>query len=263
MRYTLILFLLLFNSKIHPQKTVIGYVNYGHIQSMGMGGPVGVDYNALLIFDNYQAIYHYAKDSLEGGRIRESVSITRDDGAIMVRPKNTSEEGFIHYTNISDNLFKSRDLGFKYVKESIPKINWSIKDETKKIGQFVCKKAICEFRGRNYTAWFTTQVPLPFGPWKLQGLPGIILEAYDTNKEVYFYFKSIKYPSEKKLTIEIPNAELENKKWMSFEEFKKFLINAYHKGFQNARMVMEQANMEIISEDRKSMKTLYIESFID
>ena len=63
-------------------------------------------------------------------------------------------------------------------------MEWKLNKETKNIGKFNCKKATCSFRGRNYTAWYTLEVPLPYGPWKLQGLPGVILEAYDEKKEI-------------------------------------------------------------------------------
>ena len=55
----------------------------------------------------------------------------------------------------------------------------SIENETKMILNQKCQKASTSFRGRNYTAWFSTKIKYPFGPWKMNGLPGIILEVYD------------------------------------------------------------------------------------
>lgn len=66
------------------------------------------------------------------------------------------------------------------VVESIPIIHWDLSDkENKKIGKFNCSKAVGSFRGRKYTIWYAPEIPSNAGPWKLNGAPGIILEAYD------------------------------------------------------------------------------------
>lgn len=66
------------------------------------------------------------------------------------------------------------------VVESVPIIHWDISvKENKKIGKFNCFKAIGSFRGRNYTIWYAPEIPSKARPWKLNGAPGVILEAYD------------------------------------------------------------------------------------
>ena len=59
---------------------------------------------------------------------------------------------------------------------------WQIQSETKELLGYSCQLASCEFRGRRWYAWFSPDIPINEGPWKLFGLPGLVLEAYDSKK---------------------------------------------------------------------------------
>jgi GLPGLI family protein len=227
---------------------------------MGLGAPIGVDYNATLVFNNSNSLYTYAKDSLEGGFINKSIIIKKDKDNIFVKPKRTSKNGYQVFLELNREML-SRNKGYSYVKEEIPKINWSITEDKKNIGNFECLKAVGTFRGREYTAWFTKSIPLAYGPWKLQGLPGLILEAYDINKEVYFYFKSIKYPLEQKTEIKKPNPKSENSEWITFKEYKELLISVYEKNIQNGRLVAEKYDGADTVENEMPMRNFFIEVF--
>ena len=253
MKY-LTLTLLLFLNLIIAQT---GTVNYGEIQSMGMGAPVGADYNALLIFNTDVSLYITRQDSIEGGHINKMGDFGGDDRRFM-RTVVTNEIGFQYQNNLKEKEFYSRDLGFRYVKESTPEIEWKITDETKNIGGFDVSKATGKFRGRDYTAWFTTSIPLSYGPWKLQGLPGIILEAYDTNKEIYWYFKSLKYPSEddKILKPIMPP----NNKWISLRELKDARIKKFKNTNAGSKMISENSGIKT-SKNNNNMLSSYIEAF--
>jgi len=77
------------------------------------------------------------------------------------------------------------------VAEAFPVVNWHILEDTATKGGLHCQKATAHFKGRDYTAWFCPSLPLHAGPWKLNGLPGVIMEAYDTKKEVQFIFAGL------------------------------------------------------------------------
>ena len=111
------------------------------------------------------------------------------------------------FTDINKNLLLSGYTKTKLsLKEQLPKINWKITDEFKDIGEYKCQKATGYFRGRTYTTWFTSAVPIPFGPWKLQGLPGLIIEVKDDKKEVYFRVTKVTFKDT--ITVDnFPNAD--------------------------------------------------------
>lgn len=72
------------------------------------------------------------------------------------------------------------------VKDALPAIKWTITNETKEVESRKLVKATCTFRGRNWTAWFAPDISVYAGPWKLQGLPGLIIEAKDDTNRYEF-----------------------------------------------------------------------------
>lgn len=61
-----------------------------------------------------------------------------------------------------------------------------IQDSISNIIGYHCQLAKTSFKGRTWYAWYAEDIPLQEGPWKLCGLPGLILKAYDENKEFEF-----------------------------------------------------------------------------
>lgn len=81
---------------------------------------------------------------------------------------------------------------FKSV-EPMPEIKWYIDfDSTKNIMGYNCQKATAEIFGRKWVAWYTKEIPYPQGPWLIQGLPGLVVQAYDTKKEHDFLLFAVK-----------------------------------------------------------------------
>ncbi|MDE6380293.1 MAG: GLPGLI family protein [Muribaculaceae bacterium] len=68
-----------------------------------------------------------------------------------------------------------------YYDEPLTEMEWEICDSVKTVLGYECVKAATDYHGRRWTAWFTTDIPVPFGPWKLHGLPGLILMAEADN----------------------------------------------------------------------------------
>ena len=63
------------------------------------------------------------------------------------------------------------------ITENITIPEWTLCEDTTSILGMECKKATTNFRGRYWEVWYTEEIPISQGPWKLCGLPGMILKA--------------------------------------------------------------------------------------
>jgi len=72
-------------------------------------------------------------------------------------------------------------------EEDVEVPEWQlIADSTATIIGYECRLAKTDFKGRTWYAWYTDDIPMNEGPWKLCGLPGLILRAYDAQKQYIF-----------------------------------------------------------------------------
>jgi len=99
--------------------------------------------------------------------------------------KNYPHTGMMILTDYDDH---------KYYKVEQPmQIQWKLdlqKDSV--ILGFTCQKAYTSYAGRNYVAWYSPQIPISDGPYKFNGLPGLILKISDTKNQHCFTINSIK-----------------------------------------------------------------------
>lgn len=108
--------------------------------------------------------------------------------------KNYPAGKLTYLDRISTNNFVNEE------QTEIPR--WKLLPDTTTILTYPCQKAVCHFRGRTYEAWYTTEIARSEGPWKLQGLPGLILRAHDTQHHYTFECTAIlqNHRAEEKIT---------------------------------------------------------------
>ena len=109
-------------------------------------------------------------------------------GQSVYKPIGGIEREFI-FRNINDGetMVYRKIAGDAYsYTEQTEHPDWELKLETKEIMGFNCQLATCNYRGRNWSVWFSPDIPVNEGPWKLFGLPGLVLEASD-EKNHYTY----------------------------------------------------------------------------
>ena len=99
------------------------------------------------------------------------------------------------YKNIPEGKVTERcyfDMERWQYSEDWEKPQWEIGDSTKTVLGYECVEATSNYRGRKWTAWFAPEIPIQEGPWKLCGLPGLILEAHDANSDYIFEATGLK-----------------------------------------------------------------------
>jgi len=148
--------------------------------------------DAELIFDEKTSVY------TDGKNVRDTEDLqTRDEnGNIIIRKgrKGRSGNGTVFYSDFVQGLtVQQMPLRGRWfiISDTLRTPAWIILDDTKEINGMKCQKAKATVYGREYEAWFSADIPLPYGPWKLHGLPGLILEARSTDGEVSFEMQEI------------------------------------------------------------------------
>lgn len=133
--------------------------------------------------------YSYQSDSLKrdpnGRKIWRqlfSAAIEKDGTNATSFPHQRSTFKISKFNNSDTISIKDvidRDI-FEY-KTSKKDFNWNVCDTTKNIAGYKCYKATSKYHGRLWIVWFSPDLPISDGPWVLCGLPGLILEARDSD----------------------------------------------------------------------------------
>lgn len=83
-------------------------------------------------------------------------------------------------------VFTDMAPGHYRYEQKLPLIEWQLAEDTDTVCGYVCRKAEGEYGGRQWTAWYAEEIAVPFGPWKIGGLPGLALKAEDNTGEHSF-----------------------------------------------------------------------------
>lgn len=102
--------------------------------------------------------------------------------------KKVTANDIYMFRNEKKMFVKQRIINNYLTEDPLPVINWKISNDTLTIAGLKCQKATAHVLGRDYEAWFSPDIPFSSGPWKLCGLPGLIVQASDLKKEILFKF---------------------------------------------------------------------------
>jgi GLPGLI family protein len=164
-------------------------------------------------------------------KIEDSIALVMIDsmmntGVISSQKKANRIQTTIHkyfrndtFSNVQEYLNK-----FFLIKTVQKPISWQIKEDKKRINGFLCQRAACFLKGRSYEVWFTNEIPISAGPWKLNGLPGLILEAKDLKSEVVFLCTEINQINYKNNYLSLPDLVTFTTQ-KEFDDLKEYYTN--------------------------------------
>lgn len=119
----------------------------------------------------------------------------RDSALTSATSKNQSQASVQMVEGVfKNNVYKSKKLiysieyigiqPFKVLNKQI--LNWKLSKETKNVQGYNCQKALLNYGGRNWEAWFTQEIPIQDGPYIFAKLPGLVVQVNDTNNQHSF-----------------------------------------------------------------------------
>jgi len=108
------------------------------------------------------------------------------------------------------------DKNFLIEDETFKALEWNTNySEEEKFGDKLCRKATADYRGTKIVAYYDPAIPVPSGPYKFGGLPGLVVMLYnDSAPPHYWLLKSVRYPFDGEIPLEqnyihsLPNMSL-------------------------------------------------------
>lgn len=123
-------------------------------------------------FTSFEQLQSYLKDP------------TRPFPATLYRIYKNYPKGKLTFTeHIPSDTYK--------FEEDLNLFNWNLTKDTSTICGYKAQQATCEFGGRSWIAWFAPEIPYTDGPYKFNGLPGLIVKVHDTRNHYNFELTSI------------------------------------------------------------------------
>lgn len=204
----------------YPRAEIKVSYNYHHL-SLRFDGEILISDHDYMLLANSQVSKYYNHnneylDSLESTPQGRKLSHQLMTIGVDKYLKNGDDSAIPHYKghlyvfrslkDMITTVYDTYGLGEQgEYEEPFTELNWSVSDSTKTILGYECIMAETDYHGRHWTAWFSPEIPLPDGPWKLCGLPGLILEATDSTGQHSFTATGIENTNLVMYPIYLPN----------------------------------------------------------
>ena len=128
---------------------------------------------------------------MQDGTFARQYNVTKDDIArYQYKVYKNHPKGKV---TMMDHVFM---MGSFLYEEDYPCMTWEYTEDTATIAGRFAQKAICDYGGRTWEAWFAPELPFNDGPYMFCGLPGLIVKVADTQDHYRFEMLSVEIPEE-------------------------------------------------------------------
>ena len=166
-------------------------------------------------------------------------------GALSTGSNSSVANSMRESSELCEHMYKDYQTGkiiYKdmrtLVSEKMNLFNWQLISFTDTILGYKCQRAKTRFRGRNYTAWFCTDLPFKAAPWKFHGLPGVVLKIKSDDNYFILEASHLKI-SDTEEAVENP---FNGKKTITWDEFTANFKKAIIEGEKRAKASFAKMN---------------------
>ncbi|RYG12432.1 MAG: GLPGLI family protein [Chitinophagaceae bacterium] len=185
-----------FAQKATPVLARVTYIYTNEIDTLKNGKPKTE--NMMLFLGKDASLY------VSYSKIRAAINLDQKVRSIMPNTNKTTIKLDVSALDQANqtSYFAYPAANKYYIKETVdaqdflieepePKLNWKITKDTASFSGIGCQKAITNFEGKTWIAWFAPSLPFSSGPYKFHNLPGLVVEAYDEAKKITYRFGGI------------------------------------------------------------------------
>ncbi|WP_336702133.1 GLPGLI family protein [Chryseobacterium indologenes] len=196
---------LLFSQKIDSSKIECKYLVTFLIDTANVN-TIKKEIASLLIGDNislFRSNQKQISDSLTMISVERSMA-NPVDGKVLINTSGVASAKFKPEVFFKSGRLMIYDeiLNNTYSYENKNALQWLIEKEYKTIKGYKCRKATCSYNNKRIIAWFTDEIPISEGPYRFKGLPGLVLEAYDTKEYFHFLLEGLKYTKKPMIPVD-------------------------------------------------------------
>ncbi len=153
--------------------------------------------NQISLFASYNRLIN---DSLLMG-LNERADLNQITAAAMAGRASTRFNFYITKNHNKNQMIFDDQIFNEYYTylEPLKEIRWELTDYKDELLGYEVQKAVAYYGGRRWEAWFTHQIPISDGPYKFNGLPGLILKIYDSENHYVFLAESLAKKQEERV----------------------------------------------------------------